>query len=210
VNDPVNDPGDDPSENGFVRRKRRKRAQILQAALRLFERYGFKRVSIASIASEARASQVTIYNHFGSKEALIREALRAFLEDRLERYRSIISGPAAFREKLRRLIADKAGLMEQFRGELITAVYRDNPELIPYVEAIRRDIFESSTLPFLEEGRRLGCVPQDVGNEAMALYLEVIRTGFMGSPEILEKLASDSGLMNQVYSLILHGMIRAE
>jgi len=196
------------TENGFQRRKKRKRSQILQAALQLFERHGFKRVSISDIASQARVSQVTIYNHFGSKESLIREVLRTFLEGRLKRYRSIISSSMPYRSKLQKIVTDKAALIDQFRGELITAVYRDDPELIPYIEAIQRDIFENSTLPFLEEGRKLGCVPRDIGNEAIALYLAVIRTGFMSSPEILERLTSNSDLMNQVYSLILYGMIR--
>ena len=116
--------GSPGSENGFQRRKRRKRSQILQAALQLFERHGFRRVSIADIASHARVSQVTIYNHFGSKESLIREVLRTFLEARLERYRKIIAGSLPYREKLRSIVTDKAALIDQFRGELITAVYR--------------------------------------------------------------------------------------
>jgi len=48
----------------------RKRAAIVQAALRLFLRDGFARTSVDAIAEEAGVSKRTIYNHYGDKETL--------------------------------------------------------------------------------------------------------------------------------------------
>lgn len=47
-----------------------KRTAIVEAALRLFLRDGFERVSVDAIAAEAGVSKRTIYNHYGDKESL--------------------------------------------------------------------------------------------------------------------------------------------
>ncbi|MGJ4731007.1 TetR/AcrR family transcriptional regulator [Luteimonas sp. SDU101] len=53
-----------------------KRASILDAAARMFTRFGFEGASMDQIASEAGVSKLTVYSHFGDKEALFGEAAR--------------------------------------------------------------------------------------------------------------------------------------
>ena len=57
-----------------------KRAAILAAAKRMFVSHGFERVSMDQIASEAGVSKLTVYSHFGDKESLFAEAVRAHCE----------------------------------------------------------------------------------------------------------------------------------
>ena len=57
-----------------------KRAAILAAAKRLFIAHGFDGVSMDQIASEARVSKLTVYSHFGDKDSLFAEAVRAHCE----------------------------------------------------------------------------------------------------------------------------------
>ena len=57
-----------------------KRAAILAAAKRLFVSLGFERVSMDQIAAEAGVSKLTVYSHFGDKESLFAEAVRAHCE----------------------------------------------------------------------------------------------------------------------------------
>jgi TetR/AcrR family transcriptional repressor of mexJK operon len=60
-----------------------KRAAILEAAKRLFARDGFGGASMDQIAAEAGVSKLTVYSHFGDKEALFTEAVRAKCEEML-------------------------------------------------------------------------------------------------------------------------------
>ena len=53
-----------------------KRAAILDAAVRMFTRHGFEGASMDQIATEAGVSKLTVYSHFGDKEALFGEAVR--------------------------------------------------------------------------------------------------------------------------------------
>ncbi|MFD8306331.1 TetR/AcrR family transcriptional regulator [Streptomyces sp. NPDC059690] len=63
-----------------------KRRAIVKAARALFLREGFD-ASVDAIAAEAGVSKVTVYNHFGSKEALfigvVKDSLDAPLDDTL-------------------------------------------------------------------------------------------------------------------------------
>jgi TetR/AcrR family transcriptional repressor of mexJK operon len=53
-----------------------KRAAILEAAKRLFPEHGFEGTSMDAIATEAGVSKLTVYSHFGGKEALFIETIR--------------------------------------------------------------------------------------------------------------------------------------
>lgn len=57
-----------------------KRAAILKAAAGLFTRLGYEGVSMDAIAAGAGVSKLTVYSHFGDKEALFAEAVKAHCE----------------------------------------------------------------------------------------------------------------------------------
>ena len=57
-----------------------KRAAILAAATRMFLRDGFEGVSMDQIAAAAGVSKLTVYSHFGDKDGLFVEAVRAHCE----------------------------------------------------------------------------------------------------------------------------------
>ncbi|GAA5018957.1 TetR/AcrR family transcriptional regulator [Streptomyces siamensis] len=64
------------------RRAEMKRRAIVRAARSLFLRDGFG-VGMDTIAAEAGVSKVTVYNHFGSKEALFTEVITDALDEPL-------------------------------------------------------------------------------------------------------------------------------
>jgi TetR/AcrR family transcriptional repressor of mexJK operon len=58
-----------------------KRAAILDAAKQMFTQHGFDGVSMDQIAAAAGVSKLTVYSHFGDKEALFVEAVRGLCEE---------------------------------------------------------------------------------------------------------------------------------
>lgn len=78
-----------------------KRAAILDAAKRLFAQEGFAGTSMDQIAAEAGVSKLTVYSHFGDKEALFTEAVRAKCEEMLpdDLFQIELTGP--LRQQLR-------------------------------------------------------------------------------------------------------------
>ncbi len=57
-------------------------AHIVEAAMRLFTRYGVKRTSMNDIAAEAGISRQTLYNVFANKDAVMQATIR-LLADRV-------------------------------------------------------------------------------------------------------------------------------
>lgn len=53
-----------------------KKEDILNAAERLFYEYGFRGVGLKQIINEADVANMTLYNHFSSKEQLVEEVLK--------------------------------------------------------------------------------------------------------------------------------------
>ena len=72
-----------------------KRAAILEAAKRLFAREGFAGASMDQLAAEAGVSKLTVYSHFGDKEALFAAAVRAKCEEMLpdDLFQQQLKGP---------------------------------------------------------------------------------------------------------------------
>jgi AcrR family transcriptional regulator len=60
-----------------------KRAAILAAAKSLFIRNAFAGTSMDAIAADAGVSKLTVYSHFGDKDNLFREVIRARIQDLL-------------------------------------------------------------------------------------------------------------------------------
>jgi len=62
-----------------------KRAAILEAAKQLFPQHGFEGTSMDAVAAEAGVSKLTVYSHFGGKEALFVETIRCKCDGLLPR-----------------------------------------------------------------------------------------------------------------------------
>ncbi len=54
--------------------------QIIEAAMRLFTRYGVKRTGMNDIAAEASISRQTLYNAFANKDAVLQATIRLLTE----------------------------------------------------------------------------------------------------------------------------------
>src|ERR1700751_5365193 len=55
-------------------------ARILDAAMRVFRRHGFRRSSIEQAAEEAGLTRQALYHHFSFKEALFRAVIERLYE----------------------------------------------------------------------------------------------------------------------------------
>lgn len=63
-----------------------KEKQIIEAARKLFNKYGFKKVTMDEIAREANVTKKTVYTYFSSKE----ELFKYFINEELENMKKIV------------------------------------------------------------------------------------------------------------------------
>ena len=193
--------------DGSERRKEQKKEKIRRAAFELFGVYGFKKVSVNDIANKAGVSPVTIYNHFRSKDDLVRDVVKTQFDDMLKKYREIIYGEGAFPEKLGAIIFDKSRIVSQFQGELAQTLFQDEPEMQQYVETIWQGDAVAMTLDLLEQGRQEGYVNVQTSPEVLMMYLKIIRDGFAASPELTAEIAKNPESVRELTQIILYGML---
>jgi AcrR family transcriptional regulator len=79
---------------------------ILQAAIRVFERHGYRGATIKQIAKEAGVSDGTIYNVYKNKEELLFAVLRGLLRGAEAKPSAVVKG-TDFAEGFERLMGDR-------------------------------------------------------------------------------------------------------
>ena len=193
--------------DGFERRKEKKKDSIRRAAIELFRTYGFDKVSISDIASKARVSHVTIYNHFGSKEELIRDVIKTAISGLVEVSRSIISSERPFLEKLEMIVSSKVATAGQYQGELMQTLLRDSPVMQEFIESLWAQEIEGLIRELVEEGKQLGDIDKELSQDAIWYYCEIIRKGSMSDADLLGKIRVDEKLAHDLNYLFLYGLI---
>ena len=81
-----------------------RRAEIVQAAARVFKAKGLQGANLGDIAAESGADRASLYYYVGSKEELFHDVVREAVEANLARARVIRAGRGTVPAKLRALI----------------------------------------------------------------------------------------------------------
>ncbi|SFK07437.1 TetR/AcrR family transcriptional regulator [Bradyrhizobium sp. Gha] len=124
--------------------------RILDAAMRVFRRHGFRRSSIEQAAAEAGLTRQALYHHFASKEALFRAVLERLYEQGLAA--EIAAAKAA--EEAGLALADILVAEIGARMQSLLASLKDSPhteELFSEHLAQARDLYQSYSSRFADE-----------------------------------------------------------
>ena len=193
--------------DGFERRKEQKKENIRRAALELFKIYGMKKVSINDIASRAAVSPVTIYNHFGSKEELVRDVVKQLILSLQEKYQAIIEGEKPFLEKLELIVFDKTQIAREYNGEFIQRAISNDPEIQQFINSIWERKVNRLMIDFFEEGKRQGYINPELSQEIILLYTEIFRQGLMAHPGLFAAPEHNVRLIRELSSVYLYGVM---
>jgi AcrR family transcriptional regulator len=196
--------------DGFQRRREQSKEDIRKASRELFGRYGIEKVSIADIARTAGVSQATIYNNYGSKDALVREFVAGVIDDLTARVEAILAPPQPFWDKVSSLIAFTAGMMAENRpSEADIMLYSDrglldDPEIKRIRDAAEERVREL-LLGLVAEGKAEGEIPVDLSDTAFRIYFKAFMDVFSGARfGLLDQ--SDPKLVQDLGRLMIFGM----
>lgn len=111
-----------------------KRDMILDAATRAFRDEGYECASMDRIAELAGASKRTVYNHFGSKEALFEAVVSRLFDDALALERVTWDPDRELHEQLSDFVRARIRLAEEQGAlclmRLVLGVFIKQPELV--------------------------------------------------------------------------------
>jgi AcrR family transcriptional regulator len=106
------------------RKKQQTRREIFDASQRLFARHGFEKVTVAAIARAADVSEMTVFNHFATKEDLFYGGMEDFEQQLIEAVRNRRRGQTALDAFRHRVVDGAATLDSPERAEAIVRAGR--------------------------------------------------------------------------------------
>ncbi|GAA3701617.1 TetR/AcrR family transcriptional regulator [Gordonia hankookensis] len=100
-----------------------RRDELLTTAGKMFAEQGLRSTTVRDIADAAGILSGSLYHHFDSKESIVDEILRGFLDDLFARYRVIADAGLTAAETLRGLIVSSFEAIDEQRNAV--AIYQD-------------------------------------------------------------------------------------
>ena len=203
--------GSSGAVDGFTRRKEQSKKNIRQAAWELFGQFGVEKASIADIARKAGVSQATIYNNFGSKEALAREFVTSVVEELVDRVQEVLAPELGFQEKMAAFVQFISTMMAHEGPPAVdSTVFTDNRDLWrdPEISKIRDAAQARMTrllLGVVQEGRSQGQVSAVQSEEALSIYFEAFMDIYT-DPQLQLRFSSHPGLVHELGWLMTYGL----
>ncbi|HAA4585394.1 TPA_asm: TetR/AcrR family transcriptional regulator [Listeria monocytogenes] len=188
--------------NNYEKRTLKKKTAIIQAALSLFGKQGFSDVSIKDIASLAGVSQVSIYNYFGNKEALVAECAKIIMQDTITLAEEILVSEGTFTDKLARAIQlCQAEINVSLSKFISTEASKDSQFirlLVNNINKLKKDIY----MEYVAAGKKVKVINNDISDDVILLFIDSINgLGLTVSEEELEKKQAE------IIHLFLYGLI---
>jgi AcrR family transcriptional regulator len=189
--------------NGYERRKEQKKLDIKKAAFTLFQQQGVKDIKIEDIAKEAGVSQVTIYNHFGSKEALFREVIKDYTIEQYEFHKELFDKDISFLEKMKTSILHKTKQVANIHPEVIREMMLVDEELRAYLTEFQSSHAIPMIMQLIKDAQKTGEINPDLSEQSIMVYIQLFNNDMLISlitGENGKKLASD------IFQMFFYGL----
>ncbi|MCQ6560590.1 TetR/AcrR family transcriptional regulator [Paenibacillus mendelii] len=186
--------------NGFEKRAQLIKEKIMKTTLDMLRTSEPKRIRISDISKTAHVSQVTIYNYFGSKEALLREVFIHYVDKIIRDFEEYMNGNHSLKEKIEHIILLEKETYKELPPRLIKDLLIEDHELSRYIE----DQYKEKSIPLMiriiEEGKKSGEIADNVTVEGVLAFIQL----FMNQYEALLEMAAQSGDLDKFMEDMVH------
>lgn len=189
-----------------------RKVEILQAALRVFDRQGFAQTRMKDIAAEAGLSVGILYHYFADKDALLDALLDQFFSADLQSAAQSFARAESVRARLRAYF--ERGLLAEMQflnaGLELRAAAERHPRLRERVHVFARRYFDL-LLPLIQRGIAEGEL-RPLPPEAVALALLALYDGLLETlPRLFPEADEDTRRerIRQAFDLLFDGLAAA-
>nr|WP_313888178.1 TetR/AcrR family transcriptional regulator [Lentzea alba] len=142
-----------------------RRAELLELAARMFAERGYGQTTVRDIADAAGILSGSLYHHFDSKESMVDEILRTFLDELFTRYREIVDAGLEPKQTLKALVVASFEAIDS-RHAAVAIYQNESKHLMPlerfsYLED-RSVEFRKLWTVLLEDGMGAGVFRADL------------------------------------------------
>ena len=131
--------------------KIKKILQILSTAEDLFQRFGFKRITIEEICAKANVSKMTFYKYFPNKNELIKHLMNSWLKQIEKTINEFEGMDIPFTEKIKTLLRLKQESSDKLSKEFLAEYMNPDPDMQNFF----KDFYARAAIFFIEMRERL-------------------------------------------------------
>ncbi|WP_222430771.1 TetR/AcrR family transcriptional regulator [Cohnella terricola] len=165
-----------------------------------------KRIRIADIAQSADVSQVTIYNYFGSKEALLREAFKSYVDSAILEFEMFMNGEHTLKEKIKHILFVGREVFKELPPGTVRDLVHNDPELARYVEDMYRNYKVPMTVRIIEEGKRSGEISEDVSVDSVLAYMQIHMNQYETILDAAQRSENPESFFDGITRLFFYGI----
>ncbi|WP_373233186.1 TetR/AcrR family transcriptional regulator [Cohnella sp.] len=178
--------------NGFEKRTQEKKNQVLEATFHLMNTdAGIENLTMDEIAKHSNVGKTTIFKYFGSKENLIHEVFKYFLNRLGDTAREIMAENRPFEETLIAMSQNKIHYLEKinkrFYLELMDYFTKKDDEGSSLMMRQYAQSSLSLMMDLFHRGRKEGKVDLKYSDEFLLVYFQALVEG-ISSPHIYPKI----------------------
>ena len=188
-----------------------RRDELLGLAAAMFAQRGLRATTVRDIADAAGILSGSLYHHFSSKEAMVDEVLRGFLDWLFDRYQQIIDTEPDPMERLKGLFMASFDAIEHHHAEVV--IYQDEAKRLSaqprfsYVSELNQRQ-RKMWVDVLTEGIAQGCFRPDIDVDLVYRFIRdttwvSVRWYTPGGPLTAEEVG------RQYLSIVLGGIATA-
>jgi len=159
------------------------------------------------VAQSAQLSPATAYNHFSSKEELVRATVKYFLSSITTDFSKIIMENSSFLEKMEQILLYKSDMLGQYQGEFMQTIISEDPEIRHIVDSFYVKEIRQMMINFYEEGKKEGYVSPELSTETIIRYALMVRSGMAAESILSEDSEHNRKMMQELTPLFLYGIM---
>ncbi len=195
--------------DGYKKRTLQKMESIEKSTTKLLS-LPLNDIKIADIAKLANVSQVSIYNYYGSKEALLKATIIRLMDHQYEETKQMLSSDIPFNEKIKELFIRKKNGLDIINLEMFTALMKKDPELQELVLEFTMNKSFKLLISLIDEGRSLGLVRNEVQNQTLLIYIQVLSQAFLNMDQTTSQYIQQKEVVDEIMNLFLYGLLKQE
>ncbi|MCF6136485.1 TetR/AcrR family transcriptional regulator [Pseudalkalibacillus berkeleyi] len=193
--------------NGFEKRAQKIKEKLIHTTLDLLSMMEPRNIRISDIANQANVSQVTIYNHFGSKEDLIKESLKTFYLQSINEFEVLIKDKdRSFQETIELMMFYKKETIQKYSTSKLQEYLLQDPEVKNFVE----EIYTNRTLPLMIElidnAKEKGEIQRDIPHSLIMFYLDIFKEKAEEFANLSKTYESEEKFVEDMMNLFFYGV----
>lgn len=189
-------------------KKSRKATQLVEAAEKLFLRFGLEKVSVEEICQTAQVSKMTFYRYFQNKVHLFLFIINRIMDRAEKKYYEIMAQDVDYKEKARQIVLMKIEASQDFSYQMLKDYLNSPyPDIKKFINQKTSEYFHLFLKDF-HKARQKGEIRKNIKPEFI-LYILNRLVDIVGDENLLQYYASPQELTEELTNFFFFGILPA-